>query len=79
MINDLLKWLFRTIFAAIFWVFVFSITVNGRSIFYYANDLLVQNEFVQTIDEQFTDLWQRLSETARVTFAEKHDEDRVLK
>ena len=53
---------------AILWVFILSITVNGRPLFHYANDFFVQNSIVAAIDEELSNLWHRVSETARITY-----------
>ncbi len=74
--NDLVKWFVRVSFIGIFWVFFLSITINGRSIFSYANDVLVQNSFVQFLDEELADLWSKIAETAKVTFSEMSEGDR---
>ena len=55
-------------FTAVLWIFVLSITINGRPLFWYANDFLVQNSIVEAIDQELSDLWYRVSETARITF-----------
>jgi len=74
--DDIIKWLVRVSFIGIFWVFFLSITIDGRSIFSYANDALVQNSFVQFLDEELADLWSKIAETARVTFSEMSQGDR---
>ena len=53
--NDLLKWAGKLAIQAIFWIFLLSIKYHGRPFFYYANDTLVQNSMVQTIDESLAD------------------------
>jgi len=68
-VNDLVKWLLRTVAAAVIWVFVLSIHWGGRPLFVYANETLVQNPLVQAADEELADLWQRLGKAARLTFA----------
>jgi len=74
--DDIFKWFVRVSFIGIFWVFFLSITIEGRSIFSYANDTLVQNSFVQFLDEELADLWSKIAETARVTFTEMSQGDR---
>ena len=74
--DDIFKWFVRVSFIGIFWVFFLSITIEGRSIFSYANDTLVQNSFVQFLDEELADLWSQIAETARVTFTEMSQGDR---
>ena len=73
--NDLLKWLFKTTFIGIFWVFILSITLNGRPFFNYANNLLVQNSLVRMLDEELASLWVKVAKTARVTFKEVSAKD----
>ncbi|MEN9834493.1 MAG: hypothetical protein RL011_686, partial [Pseudomonadota bacterium] len=51
--------------------FVLSIRQDGRPLFYHANNLLVQNTIVRTVDEGLTDVWGRLRRAAKVAFANK--------
>lgn len=73
--NDLLKWAGKLTLQAIFWVFILSIKYHGRPVFNYANDTLVQNSMVQTVDESLADLWQRLARATKVAFAKNAPED----
>lgn len=76
MFNDFLKWCLRTVFIGIFWVFFLSITIDGRPLFSYANETLVQNRIVRYLDEELADLWYRVKETARLTFSDMSEIDR---
>ena len=69
--SDFTKWAGKVLVTAIFWVFILSITWNGRTLFTYANETLVQNALVETIDEELGKLWEKVSETAKVTFSEE--------
>jgi len=66
--NDLIKWLLRTGLIGLVWVFVFSVTVSGRPLFYHLHDTLVRNTFVETIDAELARTWDKVSTTARMTF-----------
>jgi hypothetical protein len=68
--KDFFKWLLRNTAIGIFWIFLLSITVEGRTIFSYANNTLVQNDFVRMVDEDLSDLWRKVYSTAKVTFNE---------
>ncbi len=70
-----MKWSLKTSLTAIVWVFILSITWNGRTMFSYANQILVQNPLVETIDEELATIWDKLSETAKITFSEQEGED----
>ena len=72
--NEIIKWLGKLAIHAVFWIFVLSIRWDGRTLFSYGHDTLVQNSFVQAIDEELADLWYRLSETAEVTFNKSNDQ-----
>jgi hypothetical protein len=52
------------------WVFIFSITWNGRNLFQRTHDIFVDNEIVASVDRSLGDLWYQVSETARLTFAQ---------
>ena len=73
--NDIIKWVGKFLLHLVFWVFVLSIRWDGRTLFSYAHNTLVQNSFVQAVDEELADVWYRLSETARVTFSESEKDD----
>lgn len=75
--NDFIKWVTRTSLIAVFWVFILSITIDGRSLFSYANRLLVQNSLVQMLDEELADLWDKIYNTAKVTFSETKEEKKI--
>lgn len=66
--NDFFKWLARTLAIAVIWVFIFSINVKGQTIFHYANDVLVQNTLVRTIDSELSDLWGKAVTSVKLTF-----------
>ena len=73
--KDTLKSLGKFGCVGVFWVFVLSITVEGRPIFSYANQTLVQNSFVRMVDEDLGELWDKIYQTAKITFAEVKNED----
>ena len=76
--NDIIKWVLKVALQGILWVFLLSISVSGRPIFEHAHATLVQNAFVQTLDEELGDLWDKLSRTAAVTFSKSPEEDKAL-
>jgi hypothetical protein len=69
--NDFLKWSVKTSGTAILWVFILSISVKGRTVFSYANEVLVQNPMVQMVDEELSEVWDKIYLTARRTFSEE--------
>ena len=71
--NDLVKFAFRTFMVGIFWIFILSITYEERTIFSYANEIFVQNDFVLMMDEELADLWDKVYSTAKITFSELSD------
>lgn len=79
MINDFFKWLCKTTFIAVIWVFVFSINIKGKTIFSHSNEVLVQNQFVSMLDEELGRLWFKISETARLTFRSVSGQDEEKK
>ena len=66
--DRILKWLLRTALQGIVWVFILSISVDGRPLFSHAQDVLVQNTVVRAVDEQLAELWQKAREMAKLTF-----------
>lgn len=74
--NDALKWIFKILLQAVLWVFIFSIRLDGRPIFAYASEILVQNALVRAADEELADLWYRVSRTATATFSRTAPDER---
>ncbi len=72
--NDMLKRLWRTLFTAVIWVFIFSINISGRSLFSYANETLVQNSLVRLIDQELTELFHKVYIATRQAL--RGDEDK---
>lgn len=68
MLNDILKKLIRWTIIFIFWVFIFSININGRTIFYYSNNFFVKNKFVLMLDEELERIWYKLKKISQVAF-----------
>ena len=73
--NDAVKWLLKVLLHAVLWVFILSIRWDGRPVFNYANELLVQNSLVRAVDDELGDLWVRLGRTARATFHRQSPDD----
>ena len=60
---------------AILWVFIFSIRYRGQPLFYYANETIVQNTLVRSVDDGLADLWRRLERAAKVAMAKNTPDD----
>jgi hypothetical protein len=71
--NDLVKKAAKISGIGILWVFLLSINVNGRTMFSYANDILVQNSLVRMLDEELAGLWDKVCRASRVTMKEFQD------
>ena len=57
---------YMLIFAA--WVFFLSIRIGDRTLFAHAHDLLVDNRIVAAVDAEVTDLWTRITMTAKTAY-----------
>ncbi len=75
MLKDIFKWITRALLQMIMWVFILSISWDGKSLFQRFHNVLVDNEVVATLDSELADLWYQLSETARLTFAHISDRE----
>ncbi len=53
--SDTTKRILKVLGVGVIWVFALSIRVQGRTLFYYANDFLVQNRIVAAIDQTLGD------------------------
>ena len=73
--TEIVKWLGKSTLTAIFWVFILSIHVQGRPLFFIAHEIFIQNAFVQQMDEYLVDLWGKASETASRTYDQLSDEE----
>ena len=69
--NDILKWSAKTIAIAVFWVFFLSIHISGRPVFFYAHEIIVENEVVQSLDEDLGNFLERVYVTAREVWDKK--------
>lgn len=63
-----LKKLGRISIQGLIWLFVFSITINGRTLFSHGHSIFVDNQVVAAIDDQATDLFYRVIKTVQVTY-----------
>lgn len=77
--DDIIKWVVKIALQCVMWVFILSITTNGTTLFDKLNHSLVQNDLVQSLDEEVADIWYKISETAKVTFNEVGREDETDK
>ena len=62
--RDLFKWVLKTGFVAFCWVLLLSIHIDGRPIFSYAHEIFVENEVVQSLDEELGQFIERFYATA---------------
>lgn len=77
MLANAAKWLWRNFIAAIIWVFIFSLTINERTLFSYAHEYLIRNTVVTTIDSELSAIWTKLASATKLTFSKvkKNDQD----
>lgn len=66
--RDFLKRVGKIILYAVLWVFILSIRMNGRTLFSYGNDFLIQNSIVRTVDEHLAEGWYRLNLAIHAAF-----------
>jgi hypothetical protein len=76
--NDFLKWCLRNSLIGLFWIFFLSITIQGRTLFSYAHGVFVDNPAVQYIDQEMAELWDKITETAKVTYDQISKGDRRI-
>ena len=76
--NEILKWLIKLSVSGVFWVFCLSVTVEGRTVFSYAHNYLINNTFVEMLDGELADLWSKVYKTARTTFSENQEIEKKL-
>lgn len=73
--NDIVKWIGKFFLHSILWVFILSIQWNGKSLFYYANETLVQNDLVRTVDHELAQLWTKFARSAKMSFSDSLPEE----
>ena len=62
--KDLVKWLVKTAFVAVAWVFILSIQVDDRPLFSYAHDIIIENSVVEALDVEIGEFLERVYSTA---------------
>ena len=68
--GSLIKWVGVNLLTALFWVFVLSIDYQGRTLFSYAHQIIIQNEIVQDLDDSLEDIWVKIYDTASLAYSE---------
>ncbi len=68
--TEIIKWIGKISITAVFWVFILSIQVQGRPLFFLAHETLIENKVVRQLDEYIVDLWGKAKETAMRTYEE---------
>ncbi len=53
--SDTSKKILRILGFGVLWVFILSVRIGGKTIFHYANNVLVQNRIVAAIDQTLVD------------------------
>ncbi len=70
MLKDLAAWLLKIALQMVIWVFVLSFKWDGRSLFDHGHKILVENAFVDMVEEEANRLFNKIYETGKLTFAE---------
>ncbi|NRA64346.1 MAG: hypothetical protein HRU19_07670 [Pseudobacteriovorax sp.] len=73
--GSIVKWILKHTLVAAFWVFVLSIQVQGRPLFFLAHSILIDNTLVRNMDRHISELWVEITMTASETY-EKISESR---
>jgi len=69
----------KVLLHAVFWVYVFSIQIAGKSIYQHAHGVLVDNPVVHAIDEEAYNLYARVTRAIDIAFTSKSlEKDEVL-
>ena len=64
-----IKRLTRYVLIFIAWIFCLSVRIGDQRIFDHAHGVLVDNRIVYAVDQEISDLWQRISMTVRGAYA----------
>jgi hypothetical protein len=64
--NTLVNWAIKTSLSAIVWVFVLSVEYDQRTLFSYANELLVENRIFQKVEGYAKMLWHNLANDVEI-------------
>lgn len=73
--NDMIRMIGKVLLQMVLWVFILSISWGGRTLFERSHDVLVDNAIVAAIDQELADMWDKVTETARLTFAKPDPAD----
>jgi hypothetical protein len=52
----------------VLWLFIFSVHVQGRTLFDHGHEIFVQNRFIQALDEELAEIWYKTVITAKTTW-----------
>ena len=75
--SNFLNFLGKLLLQLIFWVFVLSIQVEEEPLFNHLQGVLVDNKAVKFLEEEFNQLWAKVSKTAHMTFANAEGKDEM--
>ncbi len=74
-----LKKVGKVLLHAVFWVYVLSIQIAGKSLYQHAHGVLVENPVIAAIDEEAYNLYSRVTKAVDIAFATKSvEKDEVL-
>jgi hypothetical protein len=73
MLNALLNGLVKSSLYMILWVFILSISWNGRTLFDRAHDVLVDNAVVHAIDHMAMDAWDAIQVRLAIALNQSKD------
>ena len=66
--KERLKKIGRISLYAILWIFIFSIRIDGKTLFQYGHGVFVENRIVGAVDHQANLMWTRLLKTVRYSY-----------
>ena len=75
--SDTTKKILRNFGIGVIWVYILSIKVYGRTLFGYANEILVQNQIVEAIDHTLADSVDAAAARLSVSFRSWKGSDRA--
>lgn len=67
--NTLVNWAIKTSISAIVWVLVLSVEYDQRTLFSYANEVLVENRLFQKVEGYAKMLWHNLSNDVEIAIS----------
>ena len=71
--GSLVKWSLKFLAVGILWVFILSVEVKGRPLFYSVHHIFVQNQIVEATYSEARSVWKKVFSTASSRYDDSYE------